>query len=237
MREGIESRARELATRAGLGDVSPRVVIAAMVVLGIAVSLAAWRWWPRAEEVSVLQGPVPAAVDGSVTATTSVVGAAGEPSAAVRAWVHVVGAVRHPGLYDVDANARVEAAIDAAGGLLGNASPEAVNLARKVSDGEQILIPTQDEVRRGGGVGPNAAAGSPGAGGGADAGAAQGPIELNSASAAQLDTLPGIGPATATKIIADRDANGPFTSVEDLGRVAGIGPKKLEELKELVSVR
>ncbi len=84
---------------------------------------------------------MPAAAGGSVPVTIPAVGAAREPSAAVRAWVHVVGAVRHPGLYDVEADARVETVVDAAGGLLGNASPEAVNLARKVTDGEQIRFP------------------------------------------------------------------------------------------------
>jgi competence protein ComEA len=236
MHQGIESRAHELAKRAGLGDVSPRVVVAAVVVLGIAVSLAAWRWWPRGVEVPVVQAPVAAASGDSATVTSAIV-AAVESSTGVRAWVHVVGAVRHPGLYDVDAEARVENAVDAAGGFLGNAAAEAVNLARKVSDGEQIRIPTQDEAKHGGADDLNASAGSAGEGGGAAAGSLQGPIELNSATAAQLDTLPGIGPATATKIIADRESNGPFTSVEDLGRVTGIGPKKLEELKELVSVR
>jgi competence protein ComEA len=185
----------------------------------------------------VLQGQMPTAAGDSVLATASGAAAAVEASSVAGAWVHVVGAVRHPGLYEVDAEARVESAVAAAGGFLGNAAPEGVNLARKVADGEQIRIPTQDEVNRGVGAGPDAATGSAGSGSAASAGASHGPIELNSATAAQLDTLPGIGPATATKIIADREANGPFTSIEDLGRVAGIGPKKLEELKELVSVR
>jgi competence protein ComEA len=147
----------------------------------------------------------------------------------VRVWVHVVGAVRHPGLYDLESGARVEAAVEAAGGLLGNAAPEAVNLARKVADGEQIAIPTADEAERGGAV-VAGAVGTPGGGG------SVAKVNLNTATAEQLDTLPGIGPSTATKIVADREANGPYASPDDLGRVSGIGPKKLEGLKDLVSV-
>jgi len=233
MHEMVEAKARELAKRAGLGDVAPRVVLAALVVMGLAVLFAAWRWWPRGVDAPVVQTPqtVVAAVSDGATAAAS--GAALEASSSQCVWVHVIGAVRHPGLYSVDADSRVENAVDAAGGFLGNAAPEAVNLARKVADGEQIQIPTQDQAKQGGGAAP-AAATAPQS---ATSGTTQGPIALNNATAEQLDTLPGVGPATAAKIIADRETNGPFTSVDDLGRVAGIGPKKLEELRELVSVQ
>lgn len=177
----------------------------------------------------------PVAVAGSETATVAMVGISAETSSGVRIWVHVVGAVRHPGLYDLAAESRVERAIDAAGGLLGNAAPEAINLARKLADGEQVVIPTQDEAKRRAPGGSDPGSGAGAAGGTGAAGSE--PVELNSASVAQLDTLPGIGPATAAKIVADRETNGPFASAEDLGRVAGIGPKKLEQLKDLVCVR
>lgn len=230
MREDVDERLRDLAKRAGLGDVSPRVVIAAMTVLAIAVAFAAWRWWPRGVEPSGVVTPAVVSERPS-DATTASAGSSAETSAAARIWVHIVGAVRHPGLYDLLPESRVETAIEAAGGLLGNAAPEAVNLARKLADGEQVVIPTQDEAKRGVGGG-----GAPGAVGGSASGAST-PIDLNTATPAQLDTLPGVGPATATKIVADREANGPFSSIEDLGRVAGIGPKKLEGLKDLISVR
>ena len=231
MREVVEERIRELAKRAGWGEVSPRVVLVAAAVVAVAVLIGVWRWGPS--RVAVSEATSPVVLPGRAEPQTSTAG--GAPAADASSpllWVHVVGAVRHPGLYGVGPDSRVENAVEAAGGLVGDAAPEAVNLARKVADGEQIVIPTQDEAKRGGG--PPPAAGGTGATPGA---ASPGPIDLNSASAEQLDTLPGVGPATATKIVADREANGPYGSVEDLGRVSGIGPKKLEELKDLVSVR
>lgn len=233
MRGSVEERARDLAARAGLGEVSLQVVVVAVVVLALAVSLAAWRWWPREAEPPVVEIQPEVAAGGALAGTSSGEGPPAETTPTARAWVHVVGAVRHPGLYEVDVESRVESAVAAAGGFIGNAAPEAVNLARRVTDGEQILVPTQDEAKKG--IGASGATPPSGTGAGSVTGA--GPVDLNSATAEQLDTLPGIGPATATKIIADRDANGPFASVEDLGRVAGIGPKKLEELKDLISVR
>jgi competence protein ComEA len=100
-------------------------------------------------------------------------------------------------------------------------------------------VPTKDEfakgvtVRGAPGAGP---AGAP-SGGGAAVAPGGAPIDLNTADATQLDTLPGVGPSTAAKIVADREANGPFASVDDLGRVSGIGPKKLDSLRDLVCVR
>jgi competence protein ComEA len=115
-----------------------------------------------------------------------------------------------------------------------------VNLARKLSDGEQLIVPTADQFAKSGGVDAGGAGGAGAVtGGGAVGGmaASASPVDINNATAEQLDTLPGVGPATATKIIADRQTNGPFKSADDLGRVAGIGPKKLEDLKALIVVR
>lgn len=239
MRESMEERLRELAKRAGLGAVEPRVLIAAIVLLCVAVTFAAVRWWPRGAEASALLSPAVAsegAQGTSLVATTTATSASVEQSSTAKVWIHVIGAVRHPGLYELPEGARVEDGVEAAGGFVGNAAPEAVNLARKVADGEQVSIPTQDQAKHGltGGASAGGSGAVAGGGGGA---ATAGPIDLNSATADQLDTLPGVGPATALKIVADREASGPFASVEDLGRVSGIGPKKLEALKDLVSVR
>ena len=153
-------------------------------------------------------------------------------------YVHVIGAVRRPGMYELKSGARVADAVSAAGGLLANAAQAGVNLARVVADGEQISVPTADELARG------VVSDAPGSGGGSaaspqdsGAGSRQALVNINTADAAALDTLPGVGPSTADKIVADREANGPFSSADDLGRVAGIGPKKLEELKPRVCVR
>jgi len=233
MNEGMRERASDLAKRVGLGSVSPNTLIAVVCVLATALAIGAWRYWPRAQ---VVEAARPFGDD--IVAAQASAGAP-EPSAvassAPRVWVHVVGAVRHPGLYDLAADARVAAAVEAAGGVIGDAAPEAVNMARKVADGEQIAIPTREEAKRATGGASTAVAS--GAAPGVGLAQASGPVDINTATAEQLDSLPGIGPATATKIVADREANGPYSSVEDLGRVAGIGPKKLADLKDQICVR
>ncbi|WP_302389837.1 ComEA family DNA-binding protein [Eggerthella sinensis] len=157
----------------------------------------------------------------------------GEAEAApARIAVHVGGAVAEPGVRELDEGARVQDAVDAAGGFAEGAARDALNLARVLVDGEQIVVPTLDEV---------AAAASGGAGESGTAtlqGAttAGGKVNLNRATAAELDALPGVGPSTAEKIVADREANGPFGTVEDLKRVSGIGDKKFADLADLVCV-
>jgi competence protein ComEA len=135
--------------------------------------------------------------------------------------VDVAGAVRRPGLVHLAKGARVADAIARAGGLTRHAERSGVNLAAPVSDGQQVLVP-----ERGGGGG--AAAGD------AAAAAASGPVSLSSASAEQLDTLPGIGPVTAQKIVAYREQHGAFSSVDGLDAIPGIGPARIAELQGLV---
>ncbi len=136
-------------------------------------------------------------------------------------YVHVSGAVARPGLYRLDDGSRVVDVIAAAGGLTGDADRSAVNLARRLSDGEQLRVPVVGEA-------PPAAAG--------EGVASDGRVNLNTADAAALDTLPRVGPAIAERIIQWRDANGAFTSVDDLLSVPGIGDKMLAALRDLVTV-
>jgi competence protein ComEA len=140
-----------------------------------------------------------------------------------RVVVHVVGAVRHPGLYRLSQGARVADAVARAGGASRKADLSLVNLAALVSDGEQVVVP-----RRGAAV-------AAGAGGAAGAGMSAGPVHLNSATVEQLDTLPGVGPVTAQKIVDYRQKHGAFTSVDELDAVPGIGPARLDELRDLVA--
>jgi competence protein ComEA len=148
--------------------------------------------------------------------------------AAARAVVHVAGAVHRPGVYRLPAGARVQDAVERAGGARPGGDVNAINLAAKVVDGQQVVVPSR--ARGGGGaVAPSAGVASAGA-----TGAPGPPISLNSATAEQLDTLDGVGPATAQKIIAWRTQHGGFRSVADLGQVPGIGPKKLAALKDRV---
>ncbi|MGH3093896.1 MAG: helix-hairpin-helix domain-containing protein [Gaiellaceae bacterium] len=149
---------------------------------------------------------------------------AAEPAPARKLVVHVVGAVREPGLYRLREGSRVDDAIQRAGGPKPKAALELVNLASPVADGQQVVVP----VRGSAGA---TIAGSPGA-----SGTTGGIVHLNSATLEDLDTLPGVGPVTAQKILDYRTANGAFSSVEELDAVPGIGPATLEELRPLVGL-
>ena len=138
--------------------------------------------------------------------------------------VHVSGHVKQPGVYELDVGDRVSDAIDAAGGPSADADLDSINLARVLSDGEQIRVAAVGESAAGGAGGAGRAVG----GGGA--------ININSADAAALETLPGVGPVLASKIIAYRESNGPFKSPQDLDDVSGIGPALLEQIVPLVTV-
>lgn len=131
--------------------------------------------------------------------------------------VDVAGAVRRPGLYHLTAGTRIADAVAAAGGATPRADVTLVNLAAPLADGEQVLVPVSGAAA-GAGAGPSTTA----------------PLDLNTASAEQLDALPGVGPATAQKIIDYRQAHGPFRSIDELEAVPGIGPSKLAQLKGLV---
>ena len=152
------------------------------------------------------------------TAEAPPVRVAPTPSAPTPVLVHVSGAVRHPGLVALPAGSRVIDALTAAGGPTGAADQSGVNLAARVADGQQVVVPKR-------GVAPSApASGAPGST----------TVSLGSATAEQLETLPRIGPALAARIIAYRDAHGGFSSVDQLSEVGGIGPKTLAGLRDLV---
>jgi competence protein ComEA len=131
--------------------------------------------------------------------------------------VDVAGAVRRPGLYRLAVGTRIADAVTAAGGATVHADVTLVNLAAPLADGEQVLVPARGAAAAAGGA-PSPTA----------------PLDLNTASADQLDALPGVGPATAQKIIDYRQAHGPFRSIDELEGVPGIGPSKLAQLKGLV---
>jgi competence protein ComEA len=140
--------------------------------------------------------------------------------------------VRSAGVISLPAGARAFDAVAAAGGLRDDAEASAVNLARQLADGEQVVIPVKGAAPPAGSVAAVSGGTSGKAGG---AGAAGAKVNLNTADASALDTLPGVGPSTAAKIVADREQNGPFRRVEDLMRVPGIGTGKYEALKDLVT--
>lgn len=136
--------------------------------------------------------------------------------------VDVVGAVRRPGLYRLEQGARIADAVSRAGGATAKADVALINLAAPLADGEQVVVPKR------GAAAPSAVGGSPGV-------PASGPVHLSTATLEQLDSLPGIGPVTAQKILDYRQKHGAFTSVDELDAVPGIGPARLNQLKDLVA--
>ncbi|MWC00102.1 ComEA family DNA-binding protein [Agromyces seonyuensis] len=203
----LHPRARP-ARRIGLG--------AAIVLVVLAVGVSAW--WSATSSGGGAHGTVTVGV-----ASDEPVALAAEPPL----LVHVLGAVARPGLVELAAGSRAVDAIAAAGGLAADADPAGVNLARPVTDGEQLRVPKVGEVVEASGAGGGAAAGG---------GAGDGLVHLNTADVAALDTLPRIGLALAQRIIDYREANGPFASVDQLGDVAGIGDAILSGLDGLVAL-
>jgi competence protein ComEA len=192
------------ASRLGLGAAVVVVIAALAVTVGI----------------GILRGAAASVETVTVDATPSTTDA----EAGGLVYVHVSGAVLRPGLYALGEDARVVDAVAAAGGFTDDAVRGAVNLARLLSDGEQLHAPVIGELPPASGPGDGAAS------------AADGRVNLNTADLAQLDTLPRIGAAMAQRIVDWRTQNGRFTSVEDLLAVPGIGDKMLETLRDLVTV-
>jgi competence protein ComEA len=182
----------------------------ALAFIGVAIAGAAGLWYmrslPRPIETVALTGPV-----------------AGPSPTPELLFVHVAGWVRNPGVYELQAGARVIDAIGSAGGPREGADLNALNLAALVIDAQQVLVPRRATVTQGG-VGTVT---SP-------TGAGQ--INLNSATAEELETLPGIGEVLAQRIIEHRESNGPFTSVDELLDVSGIGEARLEDIRDEVTV-
>jgi competence protein ComEA len=193
--------------------------IAAAVCACIALA-AAVAWWQAGRDSTSAAGVPPVATTAPRGLTTST-------RASERLVVDVVGAVARPGIVRVAAGARVVDAIDAAGGARSNADLEQLNLAAPVADGTRIAVPVVGEA-----AAPSATTPT----GSAPASTSSGPVNLNTATAEQLEALPGVGPATAQAIVSDRAAHGSFGSVDDLDRVRGIGAAKLAQLRDLVTV-
>ena len=186
-------------------------------------------WWV------VRVPPVP--VESTIAFTTTSV-AGGVSASALVIVVHVAGEVNVPGVYSLAAGSRMVDALDAAGGPTNRADLEVINLATPITDATQIYVPARNQTAR-----PTFRRPQPGVNGGANSGATGqtddqqgGVININRASAAELEQLPGVGPATAQAIIDYRTSNGPFATPEDLLEVKGIGPAKFASMRNKVGV-
>ncbi len=195
-----------------------RLIAVGLAAVGLAIGAA---WMRRSAPAALPPPAAPRAVHDSFAST----------STTPPVIVHVAGAVLRPGVVTVPFGSRVIDAIDAAGGARADAEIDRLDLAARVVDGTRIYLP-----RRGETPSVNAAGGDSGGVSGAPGDAAAGPVNLNSATEVQLETLPGIGPSLAKAIIAERERRGGFRRVEDLGDVRGIGPRRLADLKPLVTV-
>jgi competence protein ComEA len=187
------------------------VLVLAAVAAAAVVGLLVWHGRPRPEAIA------PPAVEIAKTAS------AGPSAPAASVVVAVTGKVRHPGVVTVASGARVIDALRAAGGPLPGADLQTLNLARKLTDGELVAV---------GVPGSAPAAGAyPGGAGGSTA-----PVDLNTAALAELDTLPGVGPVLAQRILDWRTAHGQFASVDQLADVPGIGESRMAQLRDLVRI-
>lgn len=231
-------------TRRTRWGISPRaLVLVALIVLAVVIwGVSQFSAAPRSEPVAQVSAPASgtAQVSGQVAESAH---PTPQPSQATEVRVHVAGAVNNPGVYTLPANGRAVDAIAAASGAATDADLDRVNLAGELTDGMQLYVPRRGETAAPAPIQPNTAQGggsqpqrtlTPSGGTGTPAAAA--PVNINTATAEQLQSLPRIGPAMAQRIITWREAHGGFRSVDELDAVPGIGPTLLETLRPLVTV-
>ena len=164
-------------------------------------------------------GPEPGTGAAGVQLGTEPVGGSGPPASDGDVVVHVAGAVADPGVYRLPAGSRVADALERAGGPGGRAEPDSINLAARLADGQQVVVPERIPA---GAVGSSSVTPT----------AAEGPISLGSADQADLETIEGIGPVTAADILAYRDEHGGVSSIDQLDEISGIGPATIEALRD-----
>ena len=209
------------------GIVVSRSPLQLTIFVMVPLSLVFTAWWLLRAPASPVEAGLPRAVAATVPPSVPAPPDGSSGSGSVGVVVQIAGAVRRPGVYQLVAGARVVDLLEAAGGADVDADPDAMALASVLVDGQRVVVPRRGEVVPAADLGATPVpAGT----------SVPGPLDLNLASADQLDELPGVGPATAAAIVAHRERDGPFRSVDDLLDVRGIGPAKLDALAELVTV-
>jgi len=225
------------------------ILLACLILGGIGI---AWirdaRVSPHTEGSFGIEEPAPDGFTTSISDADSGAIRDESPDAAqdTEITVHVVGAVVTPGVYALPVDSRAIDAVRAAGGFASQAAQESINMAQSLFDGAQVRIPSVDDLATtDGGTGAEfgvvgatrSDAGGARGSAGSQGGSASSLIDINTADATLLETLPGIGPSTSAKIIVDREQNGPYRTLADLTRVSGIGVKKMEALEGLAEAR
>lgn len=208
------------------GRVSKPVLVGAAVIVVIVMGAIAWSLSSSSHGISIekAEASVEAAAQTEEQPVSEVV------------YVHVAGSVMRPGICKLEAGARVAQAIEAAGGFSEDAATESVNLARTVEDGEQIVVASTDALASAGEAGGMPGVQADTATAPQASAASESKVNINTASEAELQTITGIGPSKAAKIIAYRESNGMFKTVDDLINVSGIGQKTLESIRDQVCV-
>jgi competence protein ComEA len=216
----MDAESPPVRARIGIGVGAGIVLVLVVLVIAVLVSALA----PRGSSEVLAKNPKAGASESAIVVTADEGSASTAPPVI---FVHVLGAVLKPGLYELRDGARVMDAVAAAGGYTPAADQAQLNLARIVVDGEQLYAPAVGETPPAPvqGSSEQGAAGTPGD-------PASNSVDLNTADSAALETLPRIGPETAKKIIAYRDEHGPFTSLDQLLEVPGIGQKTLDGLRD-----
>ena len=242
----FQTSAESLRAKAHLTDVPTTALVGAAVLLVVCVASACLTFLscsstPAFEVVTAAEaddgsdaapGGTGGIVRSSASEANAELSAEKEPAALIQ--VHVAGAVQKPGVYVLSEGDRVNDAVMKAEGFADDACGDAVNLARPLVDGEQIYVPTVEEVSQGETAGIAADADATGSPMGGNTTSAL--VNINTADASQLEQLPGVGPSTAAAIIHERETNGLFAAPEDLMRVTGIGEKKFEKVRDLICV-
>ena len=240
MGEELKLKIASLLRKSGLAQANKAALCCLLIFALAIIVFALWRFWPRPSEESF-------SLDGSQTEISSTDGtnsdAAEQAQIGAQVAVDVEGAVNKPGLYRLSASDRVGDAIEAAGGLCEDASAASINKAKKLEDGMQIYVPTKEECANaasGASSGEStssssasAAASSQSASAGIDV---QGKVNINTATSEQLQTLQGVGPSTASKIIDYREKNGSFKKIEDIKNVSGIGDARFAAIEDSITV-
>lgn len=221
-----------LIRRAGLADVPRPVLVCLAAAFVFLLGFALWRFWPAAEPAAGHDFSIEVGADDS-TSTTDLVDR-GSDAAGAAISVDVEGAVKSPGLYELASGSRVGDAIEAAGGMTKHAARGGVNLAALLEDGQQVVVPRKGSSSNG--TGSKSSGSSASAGFASGGSGTSGKININSASAAELQQLSGIGVSLSAHIVDYRESNGPFASVDELSKVSGIGEARLAAIRDQICV-